>query len=70
VKDTLLQGILAIAAGFFTLFCAGMDYEWFMSHRKARFFVNIFGRRGARIFYGLLGAIMLGLGAFLIFNNL
>jgi hypothetical protein len=33
-----------------------------MSHRKAQFFVRLFGRAGARIFYGALGAALVVAG--------
>ena len=35
------------------------DWEWFMTNRRARLFVSLFGRTGARIFYGLLGIALI-----------
>lgn len=49
-------GLFFIAAGLFSVAGAVYDWDWFMNHRKARFFVAIFGRTGARIWYALLGA--------------
>jgi predicted small integral membrane protein len=51
-----LYGSLFVAIGAFALCGAGFDWEWFMNGRRARFFVKIFGRNGARVFYGLLGS--------------
>ncbi|GDX80942.1 hypothetical protein LBMAG42_27530 [Deltaproteobacteria bacterium] len=48
-----------LLAGLFTLVCASRDYDWFMNHRKARLFVSIFGRTGARIFYMGLGVALI-----------
>lgn len=50
-----LYGLLFVAIGVFALCGSGFDWEWFMNGRKARFFVRIFGRNGARVFYGILG---------------
>jgi len=55
-----LLGIFLIFAGLFSTLAAVLDWNWFMMHRKARLFVALFGRTGARVFYVLLG---LGLAA-------
>ncbi|MFA5659413.1 MAG: immunity 17 family protein [Oscillospiraceae bacterium] len=54
--------IVIILAGVFTIAAGIFNWEWFFAHRKARFFVNAFGRNGARIFYGILGAAIAVLG--------
>jgi len=51
-----------VAAGAFSIAGAVADWDWFMNHRKARFFVNVLGRDGARVFYGLLGTAIAALG--------
>ena len=38
------------------------DWDWYMNSRKARFFVSILSRNGARIFYGLLGLAFVVVG--------
>ncbi|MBI5930082.1 MAG: immunity 17 family protein [Chloroflexi bacterium] len=48
-------------AGVFTIVAAVMDWNWFMNNYRARFFVKLFGRFGARIFYVLLGFFLVGL---------
>lgn len=51
-----------MACGLFSLLGAGLDWEWFMNHRKARFLTAILTRTGARYFYGLLGLALVVLG--------
>lgn len=46
------------AVGLFSITCAVMNWDWYMNSRRARLFVSIFGRTGARIFYVLLGLAM------------
>ena len=55
MENNALTGVLIIAAGLFTITGAGMDWNWFMMNSRARLFVWLFGRNGARIFYILLG---------------
>ncbi|MFT3925303.1 MAG: immunity 17 family protein [Myxococcales bacterium] len=45
--------------------CAGAAFDWdfFMNSRRARFFVNMMGRKGARILYGVLGLFLVTMGA-------
>lgn len=49
-------GLFAIAGGFF-------DWSLFMGNRRARKFVWLLGRGGARYFYGVLGGALIGAGA-------
>ena len=55
------ESIIFIIAGLFSIAGAAFDWEWFMNNRRAAFFVNLLGRNGARIFYGLLGAALIAL---------
>jgi len=57
-----IMGSLFVAFGLFAICGAGFDWDWFMIHRKARFFVAVFTRTGARIFYMLLGGGLVTLG--------
>ena len=50
--------LFGLAAGAFCIICAATDQDWFMNNYKARFFVEHFGRDGARKFY-------IGLGIFI-----
>ncbi len=56
------MGWLIAACGLFAVCGAWFDWDFFMTDHRARLFVNLFGRRGARIFYGLLGTALTVLG--------
>ena len=58
----LFSQLLILAGGVFCVFCAFMDYDWFMESHKASLFVKMFGRRGARIFYIALGVVIFVFG--------
>ena len=52
-------GLLLVAFGAFAIAGAVMDCDFFMNARKARLVVALIGRTGARVFYGLLGSLVL-----------
>jgi Immunity protein 17 len=54
--------ILSIFGGLFSLMGAVRDWEWFMTNYKAAVLVRILGRNRARLFYALLGLILIALG--------
>jgi hypothetical protein len=56
-------GLVFVAAGGFSIVGAVKDWEWFMGSSKAWLFVALLGRKGARVFYGLLGFALIVLGA-------
>lgn len=58
-------GLIVGAAGIFAICGAAFNWEWFMGHRKAMLVVKILGRTGARILYGLLGAVLVLLSVLL-----
>ena len=51
----ILAGLLSLAGAYF-------NWNWYMNNYRARIFVKMFGRGGARIFYGALGAALSGFG--------
>ncbi len=53
-KDTLFI-VLMLLVGLFCILAAIFNWNFFFEDRKAYLFVKLFGRTGARIFYGLLG---------------
>ena len=57
-----LIGLLLVAAGISSICGAAFDRGFFMESRKARFFVTIFGRTGARVVYGILGLAIVVMG--------
>ena len=56
------ESMIAVFGGLFTIVCAAADFNWFMNNSKARLFVNLFGRDGARLFYIILGSVLMVLG--------
>jgi hypothetical protein len=54
-------GLFAIAGGLF-------GWEWFMSNSKARAFLKLLGRGGARVFYCVLGLVVAVLGVLITFG--
>jgi drug/metabolite transporter superfamily protein YnfA len=57
-----VSGILFVVVGCFSMAGAYFDWDWFMKNSRAWLFVKLFGRNGARIFYGLLGAALVTFG--------
>ena len=60
----ILFVLLMLAAGVFCIFCAVKDYDFFMESSKAALFVKLFGRNGARVFYIILGIVILVAGLY------
>jgi len=54
--------LFIIAAGSFSILGAICNWDWFMNSRKAEFMVRILTRNGARIFYAILGILLVVLG--------
>lgn len=65
-----LFALLLVAAGLFSVCGAAFDWDFFMNSRRARFFVMIFGRTGARVFYTILGVAIMVLGLIMTFGGL
>jgi hypothetical protein len=66
-EQIVLVGIIAVMGGF-SLAGAIANWDWFMESRKAAFIVKILGRNGARIFYGILGAALVGFAIYGVMN--
>jgi len=63
--------LIAFGSGLFIIAAALLDWDWFFNHWRAALFVRLFGRNGARIFYVVLGALLLFLGHLLtVFSRL
>ena len=52
----------ACLVGLFVIAAAAGNWNWYFEHPKARFFVNRFGRQGARLFYLSMGCVLILLG--------
>ena len=62
----LIQGIFA-TAGIVSLLAALRD--WFFTARNTQFVVRNVGRRQARLFYGILGLILIATAVFFVLNT-
>lgn len=56
--------ILLAAVGLFSVLAGVFNWDFFFNSRKARLWIRLFGRGGARIFYILLGVLIIVLGIF------
>ena len=57
-----IPSVLLVGVGVFSIAGGVADWDWFMESSRARGFVRLFGRRGARVFYVALGLTIAGLG--------
>lgn len=55
-----VQGIFA-TAGLIALLASILNWNWFFTAQNAQLIVRNVGRGRARLFYGLLGVIMIGM---------
>lgn len=53
---------LFIIAGLFSVVSSVCNFDWYFNSRKASSIVRLFGRNGARLFYGLLGVALIVAG--------
>lgn len=56
-------GVVLIPAGLFASGAAVVDAWWFFGSRRARLVTAVLGRTGARIFYAVVGGVLIGIGA-------
>ena len=56
-----LLWIAIILGGLFSIAGAWFDWEWFMNNSRVRGVVEVLGRRGARVFYAVLGVFLIAL---------
>lgn len=59
----IVQGIFALA-GITSLLAALLNWDWFFATRNAQSIVRNVGRNRTRLFYGVLGVIILGMAVF------
>jgi small neutral amino acid transporter SnatA (MarC family) len=54
--------IFICLAGCFSLLGSIFNWGFFFESRKAELFLKLLGRKGARIFYALLGMVLIFMG--------
>ena len=55
-------GIILVFAGVFTVLGAIYNWDFFMNSFKSQLWVKLLGRNRARIFYGIVGTIIIIFG--------
>ena len=68
MSQYIVQGIFVVA-GIISLLAAVFDWEWFFTARHKQFAVKCVGRKRARLFYGVLGIILIGMSVFFFLNT-
>lgn len=68
ISQYLIQGIFAVA-GIISLLAALLDWNWFFTAHNTQFIVRNVGRRQARLFYGMLGLILIATAVFFVLNT-
>ncbi len=63
-------GLFLALTGLFCLLGALMNWDWFFRARKSAMINRLFGRKGARIFYGILGVLFFAGGIWFILYRL
>tara|TARA_A100001035_G_scaffold227574_1_gene188913 strand:- start:520 stop:714 length:195 start_codon:yes stop_codon:yes gene_type:complete len=58
-----IDELFCIFGGFFTLLAAQSNWNWFWNHPKAKGVISMCrGKKTARIFYSILGIMLIALG--------
>ena len=63
-------GFILIAVGLFSFAGGLFNWNWFMNTSRARALVRSIRSVGARVFYIVLGLIVIVFGVFLAFNGI
>jgi predicted transporter len=62
--SNLIFGSFFVFMGLYCLAGSILNWNWYSSNRKSRNILELFGRTGARIFYGLFGTALVLTGIF------
>jgi hypothetical protein len=60
----IVQGIFAVT-GFIAILASAFNWNWFFNAQNTQFIVRIMGRSRARLFYGMLGIMLIGLSIYI-----
>ncbi len=63
----LLQGIFVLV-GLLAILAALFNWDWFFTAHNTQFVVNNVGRSRARLFYAVLGLLMIATGIYFFMN--
>lgn len=57
----MIKILIADFAGNLAIVASILNWDWFFEHWRAAFFVKLFGRGGARVFYVSLGLAIISI---------
>ena len=63
-----VQGLFALA-GIVSILAAVLNWDWFFNTQNVQFIVKNVGRKRARLFYGILGLILVATAIFFLFQK-
>lgn len=63
----LIQGIFVLV-GLLAILAAIFNWDWFFTANNMQFIVSNVGRRRARVFYAILGVLMIATGVYFFLN--
>ena len=63
-----VQGLFALA-GIVSILAAVLNWDWFFNTHNVQFIVKNVGRKRARLFYGILGLILVATAIFFFFQK-
>lgn len=58
-NSDLIMMLFLGGAGLFSILASIFNWNFFFENRRAQLFMKLFGRTGARVFYGVLGFALL-----------
>lgn len=64
-----VQGLFLLA-GLVSILASLLNWNWFFNARNAQLIVRNVGRNRARLFYGILGLILMGMAVFFYFETI
>ena len=62
MENNWIFGVVFMLIGLFSLIASIKDWNFFFGSLKAKWVVNIIGRNGTRILYGILGIVIIIVG--------
>lgn len=63
-----VQGLFALA-GIVSILAAVLNWDWFFNTQNVQFIVKNVGRKRSRLFYGILGLILVATAIFFFFQK-
>ena len=63
-----VQGLFALA-GIVSILATVLNWDWFFNTQNVQFIVKNVGRKRARLFYGILGLILVATAIFFFFQK-